>query len=262
MPTATNDGATLYYETDGGGETVAFVGDAGFGAWHWGWTAPAVAGPFETLVYDHRGTGRSDAPDGPYDAATLAADLDAVLADAGARNAHLVGAGLGGLVALAYAHRHSRAETLTLLATPASGDEFRGLADRLLADPDDPAALRGTLDAAFSPAFVDRQPDVVDGIVEWRAADDADPDAGRAQAAAAEAYDPDPLYEITVPALVLAGADDPVVPVSAAERLAEDLPRGEFASFEGRHLFFAERSRLVNDRIAGFLESQAAPDLE
>ncbi|WP_135821707.1 alpha/beta fold hydrolase [Halostella litorea] len=262
MPTANNDGATLYYEADGEGETVAFVGDAGYGAWQWGWTAPAVAGPFETLVYDHRGTGRSDAPAGPYDVETLAADLDAVLAAAGARSAHLVGAGLGGLVALAYAHRHSRAETLTLLATPASGGDLREPADRLLADPSDPAALRGTLDAAFSPDFVDRQPEVVDGVVEWRAAGDAGPDASRAQAAAAEAYDPEPLYEVTLPALVLAGEDDPVVPVASAERLAADLPRGEFASFAGRHLFFAERSRPVNDRVQGFLESQSDVDLE
>ncbi|WP_121820108.1 alpha/beta fold hydrolase [Halostella salina] len=262
MPTATTDGATLYYETDGEGETVAFVGDAGYGAWQWGWTAPAVAGPFETLVYDHRGTGRSDAPDGPYDVPTLADDLDAVLADAGARNAHLVGAGVGGLVALGYAHRHSRAETLTLLATPASGDDLRDPADRLLADPDDPDALRGTLDAAFSPEFRDAQPDLIDDIVGWRAADDAGPEAARAQVAAAEAYDPEPLYEVTLPALVLAGTDDPVVPVSSAERLAADLPKGEFEAVHGRHLFFAEQSRPVADRLTGFLESHADLDLE
>ena len=262
MPTANNDGTALYYETDGEGETVAFVGDVGYGAWLWGWQHAAVAGPFEALVWDLRGTGRSDAPSGPYDVATLAADLEAVLSDAGARNAHVVGAGLGGLVALEYARRYSRAETLTLASTAASGDEFADLEDHLFADPADPVALRDSLDAAFSPTFAGEQPDVIDGVVEWRQTDDADPDAWRAQAAAVEGYDADPLYEITTPALVLAGEDDPVVPLSAAERLAEDLPKGEFEAFPGRHLFFVERSRPVNDRLQGFLLDHADADLE
>lgn len=262
MPTANNEGTSLYYDTEGEGETVAFVGDVGYGAWLWGWQQPAVAGPFEALVWDLRGTGRSDAPPGPYDVATLAADLEAVLSDAGARNAHVVGAGLGGLVALEYARRYSRAETLTLLSTAASGDAFENLENRLYADPDDPESLRESLDAAFTPEFRERQPDVIDGVVEWRQEGDAGPETWRAQAAALERYDADPLYEITTPSLVLAGEDDPVVPVSAAERLAEDLPKGEFEAFPGRHLFFVERSRPVNDRLQGFLIDHADLDLE
>jgi pimeloyl-ACP methyl ester carboxylesterase len=260
MPTANNDGTALYYETDGEGETVAFVGDAGYGAWLWGWTAPAVTGPFEALVWDLRGTGRSDAPVGPYDAATLAADLEAVLSDAGVRTAHLVGAGLGGLVALEYARRYSRAETLTLAGTAASGDEFAD-PEVLFADPADPTALRQSLRAGFTTDFREAQPEVIDGIAEWRRDDDAGPDAWRAQAAAVESYDADPLYEITLPTLVLAGEDDPVVSLSAAERLAADLPKGEFEAFPGRHLFFVERSRPVNDRLQGFLLDHADADL-
>ncbi|WP_135536769.1 MULTISPECIES: alpha/beta fold hydrolase [Halostella] len=263
MPTASNEDTSLYYDISGegiAGETVAFVGDVGYGAWLWGWQQPAVSGPFEALVWDLRGTGRSDAPPGPYDVATLADDLEAVLSDAGARNAHLVGVGLGGLVALEYAHRHSRAETLTLMSTAASGDEFEAPERNLFADPGDEAALRGSLDAAFSPGFRERQPDVVDGIVEWRRDGDAKPDAWRAQAAALESYDAGPLYEITCPAFVMCGEDDPVVSVSAAESLAAELPKGELAAFEGRHLFFVERSRPVNDRLQGFLEEHA--DLE
>jgi pimeloyl-ACP methyl ester carboxylesterase len=261
MPTANNEGTSLYYDTAGEGETVAFVGDVGYGAWLWGWQQPAVAGPFKTLVWNLRGTGRSDAPPGPYDVATLAADLEAVLSDAGARNAHVVGAGLGGLVALAYARRYSRAETLTLLSTAASGQAFEDLDGHLYADPDDPESLCESLHAAFAPGFRQRQPDVIDGIVEWRQEGDAGPETWRAQAAALADYDADPLYEITAPALVLAGEDDPVVPVSATEQLAEDLPKGEFESFEGRHLCFVERSRPVNDRLQGFLIDHADPEL-
>ncbi len=81
MPTAHNRDVALYYEADGDGPTVVFINDVGYGAWLWGWHYDAVAGPYETVVWDLRGTGRSDAPAGPYDVATLAADLEAVLAD-------------------------------------------------------------------------------------------------------------------------------------------------------------------------------------
>lgn len=36
MPRATNRGVSLYYETAGDGDPVAFVADAGYGAWLWG----------------------------------------------------------------------------------------------------------------------------------------------------------------------------------------------------------------------------------
>lgn len=257
MPLATNDGVSLYYESDGSGPTVAFVEDAGYGAWLWGWQHAAL-GPYERLVWDLRGTGRSDTPSGPYTVETLAADLEAVLSDHGARSAHLVGAGLGGMVALQYALSYGRAETLTLLGTAAAGAgvDVEAL-ERLFAPPDDADALRDSLDPAFSPAFFEEQPPAVDGIVDWRAEDDADEEGWQAQVAAVTAFDlRDRLYEITQPALVLHGREDPVVPVDAGEDLAEALPRGEFESVDGRHLFFVERSRPVNDTLLGFLDEQ------
>lgn len=265
MPTATNGDVTLYYETTGdpepadadGGGTVAFVGDVGYGAWQWGWQHAAVAGPYESLVPDLRGTGRSDAPPGPYAVADLAADVAAVLADRGVRRAHLVGAGLGGMVALRAALSSSRVRSLALIGT-AAADAGVSL-DPLLADPDDPAALRESLRSAVSPSFAEDQPKVVEQIVEWRAAEDAPERAQRAQAAAVEGFDlRDRLYEITVPALVFHGTADGQWPTEGGRSLAEDLPRGEFVPLDGAgHLAHVEHSRVVNDRLLGFLDEAA-----
>ena len=155
MPTTSNSGVTLHYETTGDGPTVVFVNDAGYGAWLWGWHHDAVAGPYEALVWDLRGTGESDAPAGPYDVATLAADLEAVLGDHGVRSAHLVGAGLGGMVALEHAREYARAGTLTLLGTTADGSQVdRDALDALAAPLDDPDALWDSLRGAFAPGVV------------------------------------------------------------------------------------------------------------
>lgn len=256
MTTATNGGVSIHYQTDGNGETVAFVGDVGYGAWQWGWQHAVVAGPFESLVYDHRGVGRSDAPEGPYTVGELAQDLEVVLADHRVRKAHLVGAGLGGMVALQTALSSNRVASLTLVATAATGAEVE--LDPLCADPRDHDALRRTTEAGLSEAFVDRHPDVVDRIVAWRADEDASLAAWEAQAAAVERFDvTDRLHEVTVPTLVLHGTADSVWPVEEARKLADGLPRGTFEAVEGAaHLVGIEASKDVNDRLLAFLEAQ------
>ena len=263
MPVAQNDadGVSLYYETAGGEgesgdpETVAFVSDAGFGAWQWGWQYAALTGPYRTLVADLRGAGRSDAPPGPYSVADLVADLDAVLADAGTRKAHVVGAGLGGMVALRAAREGSRVRSLSLFGSAASGDGVDPTAP--YADPADEAALRESLSAALSDDFLDAHPDEADRITAWRAEGDAAPDAFEAQAVAAAGFDlSDSLYQVTTPALVVHGTADTAWPVEAGRELAAGLPRGELFEVEGAgHLVHAEASATVNDRLLGFLES-------
>ncbi|MDZ7745030.1 MAG: alpha/beta hydrolase [Halobacteriales archaeon] len=244
MPRAHNDGIELYYERVGSGDTVVFLPEAGLGAWSWGWQHDAVAGPFEALVVDPRGTGRSGEAD-DYAVETLASDLEAVLRDADVRSAHLVGHGLGGAVALAYAHEYNRARNLALVTTPAAGDvvDTDGLA-QLFSD-DWPSI-------AFSESYVGVAPR--DEIEGWRRLDDADADAREQLFAAYRAFDPGALYEITVPTLVLGALDSPVVPEPACETLAQGLPRGEYEQVEGRHLAHLEHSRAVNDRLLQFLE--------
>lgn len=253
MPTTTREGVTLQFDRAGTGETVAFVGEAGYGAWQWGWQYDRVAGPFEALVWDLRGTGRSDAPPGPYDVDAMTDDLEAVLGAVEARRAHLVGAGLGGMIALRYARRYDRARTLSLFGTAPVGERVDETALRgLCASAGDTSALRESLSSAFSPAFLEQTP-LVERICEWRAEDDAG-EAFTAQVAAALAFESGPLYEVDLPALVCHGLDDPVVPAETGRALAQALPHGTFEAVEGRHLCFAEHSRAVNDRLLGFLD--------
>jgi len=253
MPTTSNGGVDLYYETAGTGETVAFVGDVGYGAWQWGWQHAAVAGPYESLVADLRGAGRSDAPSGPYTVEDLSDDLTTILSDAGVRSAHIVGAGLGGMVALHTALDTSRVDSLTLVGTAARGDGLD--LEPLWGALDDEADLERSLAAGLSEQFVDDRPDAVEQMVEWRAVEDASRSAWEAQAAAVADFDvSDGLYEITVPSLVVHGCADAVWPPSRGETLAKGLPRGAHREIDGAgHLVHVEASRRVNDDLLGFL---------
>ncbi|MFA9427509.1 alpha/beta fold hydrolase [Natronorubrum sp. A-ect3] len=253
MPIASNGSVSLYYDRDGEGDPVVFVSEAGLGGWSWGWQHAALAGPTEVVVWDLRGTGRSDAPPGPYSLETLVDDLETVLADCEIRKAHLVGCGLGGAVALCAARDSSRVETLTLFGTAKSGDDYA--LEPLFAPPDDHEALRESLSAGLSDAFLEAQPDVLDGIVDWRADGDADREGWEAQIDALEGFDAnDWLVEVTQPTRVIHGSEDQLVDPAAGQALARGLPRGEYTELEGAgHLCFIERSRTVNDRLVGWV---------
>jgi pimeloyl-ACP methyl ester carboxylesterase len=254
VTTRAPDGTTVGYGIDGTGDRrpVVLVGDCGLGAWQWAWQQPALAGPRPVVVAEYRGGTRADPPADAPDLATLAGDVRATLEDAGVSSPHVVGFGLGGLVALSLA-LDGGARSLCLLGTGASG---RGVDPApLFAPPADRAALRESLDAALSPAFRERHPDVVDRIVSWRRDDDPSPAVARRQAAALDVDCADRLVEVTDPALVVHGERDRIWPVTGAERLAEGLPRGEFHPVaDAGHLVGCEAAAPVNDALVGFLD--------
>ncbi|WP_459879722.1 alpha/beta fold hydrolase [Halorubrum gandharaense] len=262
MPYANNGDVRLRYEVDGesaaADEAVVFCGDAGFGAWQFGWQHGALAGPHRVITPETRGIGDSDAPPGPYSVEELASDLEAVLRDAGVRTAHLVGYGLGGMVALAHSDRSTRAESLVLLGTAASGDAYN--VEGVWADPNDPAAMKATLSALLSADFRERRPEELDRIADWRIAEDAGSEVFAAHRAAVEGFDyAGRLYELTTPALVIHGGEDAVCPPSAGETLAEGLPRGEFEELpDAGHLVGVEASAAVNDLLVGWLAEHAS----
>ncbi|QWC19823.1 alpha/beta hydrolase [Halorubrum sp. 2020YC2] len=267
MPHATNAGVEIRYEVDAPDagdpdEAVVFCGDAGLGAWQFGWQHAALAGPHTVVTPETRGVGRSDAPPGPYAVADLAADIEAVCAAEGIRNAHLVGYGLGGAVALTAALASSRPTSLALVGTPPAGDAYNP--DGVWADPADPAAVEGSLNGLLSTGFREAHPDALSRIAEWRLAEDADREAYEAHRAAVEGFDlSDDLFEVTTPALVVHGSDDTVCPVTAGETLAEGLPRGEFHDVEGaRHLVGVEASAAVNDLLVGWLAEHSSASFE
>jgi len=265
MAFATNDGADLYYDVEGppNGEAVVFVEGLSFGSWMWRWQRPAVADTYRTVVWDNRGTGRSDTPVGPYTTAEMATDLDAILDDAGVDAVHLVGASLGGMVAIQYALDFERVESLSLLCTGPGGEAAAPIPEatreRMLNVPDglDPGArIRHRMRPAFTDTFWTENTDVIDWIVEQRLETDPTDDAYEWQAAAAAAFDAsDRLDEVDCPVLVLHGTDDRVVPVGNGRRLAEGLPDARFEAVEGgSHLFFVERADRVNDLLVDFLD--------
>ncbi len=84
--------------------------------YEWHAVAADLARDHRAVVPDYRGAAGSDAPGSGYDKITMARDLRAVLEDADAGTAHVVGHDIGAMVAYAYARQFQPATaTLTLM---------------------------------------------------------------------------------------------------------------------------------------------------
>ncbi|PSQ16952.1 3-oxoadipate enol-lactone hydrolase [Halobacteriales archaeon QS_8_69_26] len=293
MPRARNGEVSLYYEVsepaDGDGETVVFVEGQGYGRWMWNWQVERMDG-YERVVWDNRGTGDSDAP-GPhwllrkipnwkglqalaifkldgYRIPDMAADLEAVLDDAGVEEVHVVGASLGGMVAQEYAVEYDRAKSVTLLCTSMGGaaepavDIPEETIQQMYAVPED-ADERGTIKhrmrAAMTDEFFESNPETVEEIVDWRLAMDAGEAERLAQGAAYNAYDSSgKLDRLTQPTLVAHGTADRVLPVENGRKIHERLPNSDLELYEGgEHLFFIEEADAVTERIREHVREHA-----
>jgi len=268
MPTAHNGDVALSYDREGpaSAPTVVFVEGLGYGTWMWQFQRDPLSESYDTVVFDNRGTGESDCPEGPYTVSEMAADLEAVLADAGVEEAHVVGASMGGMIAQRYALDYDRALSLSLLCTSHGGEDAVPVPDETQAvmfdvpeDADEREEIRYKMTPAVSEGFAEEHPDLLERIVDWRLASDASEAGRNAQAAAVGAFDAsEELDRLALPTLVMHGTTDEVLPIENAHALLDRLPHAELELFEGGpHLFFIEQADAVTERLRAFLDEHA-----
>jgi pimeloyl-ACP methyl ester carboxylesterase len=99
------NGVELYYEVHGEGDPLVLVAGTGSHWQKWGmYQLPFFKKHYKTIVYDHRGTGKSDMPDVPYTIPMFADDLAQLLNAIGIKErAHIVGHSMGGQVSQQFA---------------------------------------------------------------------------------------------------------------------------------------------------------------
>ena len=116
------DRGELYYEIAGAGEPVVLI-HGGFGDRRmWDDQFDVLARDYRVLRYDHRGFGRSPAPDTTY---SPVRDLIRLLDRAEMDRAHIVGNSLGGALAITFAILHpERVRSLTVVASGADGFRY------------------------------------------------------------------------------------------------------------------------------------------
>ncbi|WP_214366116.1 3-oxoadipate enol-lactonase [Pseudonocardia sp. H11422] len=221
----------------------------------------ALADRWRIVRFDLRGHGGSPTPPGPYTMSDLAGDVLALLDSLGVERFHYAGVSIGGAIgqwlAIHAGHR------LLSLAVCASAAQF--------ADPESWPVRAASVRAEgteilvpsrtgtwFVPQFAHDRPQEAGRLLDMLRATSREGYAGCCEAIGA--FDVrDQLSRITVPTLVIAGADDPATPVEMVRAIALGIAGATFVVVgDAAHLVNAEQPEAVNQALAEHLERSGA----
>ncbi len=257
---------TQVHVTDTGGKGPAVVFGHGllFSGRMFADQVEALQDRYRCITIDWRGQGRTPpARTGGYDMDTLTNDLVGVIDQLGLERIHYVGLSMGGFVGMRLAARHGhRVRTLTLLDTSAGPEDPEKVARyRLLARIYRVVGMkpvRGQVEPImFGPTFR-ADPGSRPRIDAWLADLAAVRRSGMQQAIYG-VTDREPIFDeiaaITVPTLVVVGADDVATPVAKAEAIQAGICSSRLEVVEGAgHSSTIEQPAEVTRLLAEFLD--------
>jgi len=246
----------------GNGPCLTLV--AGLGATRslWGELPGLLAKTFTVVTLDNRGIGGSRGGS-QFTADGAAEDMWTVLDDLGHQTTALMGASLGGLIALRAAlSRPDQVNRMVIASTAVRLSNHGRRSIELLRDMLEhfPPGIfgRSLMTLGFGPPFHQRLPGFVDQAARLYGLDPSDVPGALAQAEhMLEGWDDRKgLKSLQVPALVLAGQRDSVVAWEDTAEIAEALPQAKFVRApDAGHSVLAEGGKHVFDRVVAFLEA-------
>ena len=219
--------------------------------------AALLAPHFTVIAYDQRDSGGTRNPEDAYGLAELADDAAALIAAVGHERAHVFGTSLGGVIAQVLAVRHpGRIERLVLSSTFRAGISPVSINPEVFAAL---GALRARLpDSAgeiaryfFPDDHIDHHPEVV-GIFSGSSRT-----AGQRQRRAGILARPVAvdLGSIVAPSLVLAAADDRLIPPAHTLSLAREIGGARAETIAGvGHVATIQNPSAVARLVIAFLE--------
>lgn len=259
----------LHADVDGPADAPVLVlgSSLGTSGAMWQPQVAALTRHFRVVRYDHLGHGDSDVPAGPYTIADLGNAVLGLLDDLGVRRVSYAGISLGGMVGMwLAAYAPARVDRLVLLCTSAQLGPVRGWRDRAA------ATRAGGVEAIadmvlarwFTKRFAATRPSVVAAYRSMLTSTPAEGYAGCCEAIAAMDLRA-ALPRIAASTVVIAGADDPAIPIEHARVLLDGIPgAGLRVVGDAAHLASVEQperiARLLLDHLvdgAGHLTSGA-----
>ncbi len=244
----------------GEGPTLVLLAGVGATSRIWGELPRRLARRFRVLAPDNRGVGASRGG-GRFTLEGAADGVAAVLDALGIERAGLLGASMGGTVALATACRHPRRVAAMVLASCTArldrhGRRMLELLRALLLHLPPPVVGEALMALAFAPPFQESHPGFVDTAAGLYGLDPEDVGGTLAQLEhLLQGFDLTvAARSCRVPALVLAGTRDPLVAVEATRALAAALPRARLLEFaDAGHSVLAEAGESALAEVERFL---------
>jgi 3-oxoadipate enol-lactonase len=254
LPYIDTSGVRLHWDEAGTGSPVLLVMGAGYSSALWYPVIPALSASHRVLWFDNRGTGGSGATR-VASISDMAQDALAVLDAAGVEMAHVYGVSLGGVVVQELAlQAPQRVRSLVLGCTGILDDGKRRAPkwlDVRFRLPKKAAIALGrkrSYGPVCPPELVARDQEVLLAERPQRLALVAQQDALRAYSVSHQQ-----VAQLDMPALVLHGTADGLVPHKWGEELARTLPDARFVSYDGAgHNYLVGAGEPANAEVLAF----------
>ncbi|MEU4317578.1 poly(3-hydroxyalkanoate) depolymerase [Nocardia fluminea] len=210
------------------------------------------------IRFDAPGIGGSELPRVPYNFATLACRLGTVLDDLGYGEVDVLGISWGGGLAQQFAFQHPRRCRRLVLVATATGSLMVPAHPRVLSKMITPRRYRDpAYAAAIAPTIYGGRLRADPGLAEEILSSHSRRASGLGyslQLLAGAGWSSLPLLPlIRQPTLILAGDDDPIVPVINAKIMHRLMPRSTLYIYSDGHLGLITRADDLGPRVAEFL---------
>lgn len=257
----------LAYEIHGDGYPLLLICGVGYSSWFWHKIVPGLAESYQVIVFDNRGAGDSDKPDGPYSVEMMADDTIGLLEVLGIQQAYILGHSLGGFIAQEMVYKRPDLVSKLILAStnyggmkviPITPEALEVLINR---EGDPHEIVRRGIEIACAPGFAERNAGVSQELIAYRFTNPVPPLQYQAQVAAGAGMallTDDQIAQrtaaIQVPTLILFGEHDRVVPPGNADLLAEKIVNSMIKILPNTgHIFAIENPSATVKTIQQFL---------
>lgn len=254
---AADDGARFNVQVDGreGAPVLMFSNSLGTDLRMWDAQTAALADRFRIVRYDRRGHGKSDVPKGPYTMERLGLDVLSILNALKIDKINWCGLSMGGMVGQWLGANAPQRINKLILSNTSSwypdktpwNDRIKTVREKGLA-----SMVDGNMERWFTPGFIARAPEAIARMKEMFVA--TNPDGYIACCEAVRDMDfRESNPTVSVPTLVIVGAQDPATPPAAGEAIRKAIPGAQLVSLEAAHIANIEQPQAYTDTIVKFI---------
>lgn len=264
MPFIRINDINMYYEQYGEGYPLVLI--AGFNCNHLFWhpLVPFLSDYYQVLIFDNRGCGRTDSPDGPYTVKMFADDTARLMKALHIENAYVLGHSMGGSILQQLCNDYPQMIRKGMMCASLAKIPVKTLlqidAQIMLEETgaSTEALILNSLPWLYSNHFLSNR-DNIDKAV-WKMLHNPFPQTRQgflAQADALRTFDSSHyLKNIKTPLMLFAGDEDHVTPLPCSLFLAKKIPYAKLHVFEQQsHLFVEEKASELSGFVTSFFKN-------
>jgi pimeloyl-ACP methyl ester carboxylesterase len=238
MPLVKINDINMYYQIIGEGKPLIII-------WGMGGEQPSFVEALKTkidgyklIIFDNRGTGRTDKPDIPYSIEMMAEDTVSLMDQLNIEKAHILGISLGSRIALTLASQNPQRIESLILNVAASRSYQRN-------DKDTAIAYERLKEAVKNPEILKAMGKYPPSQKSFLRLFDA-----------LETFDgTEMLKNINAPTIIINGTNDSSTPIESANELKNGIKNSKLVLVDENHFFIRTKPDLLIKPMLKFIEN-------